>query len=145
MSATICRLLVVEDEPAVRGLLRIMFERRGFAVETVVDGLDAMELLRRQSFTLILMDLMLPRASGYDVLEFVARERIATPIILLTAAGDSFVESAANPESVLAIFRKPFDVDFLTAAVSAVADEILAGSLDPKERLRSLIAIDQEH
>jgi two-component system, OmpR family, phosphate regulon response regulator PhoB len=81
------RLLVVEDEADIAGLLRHVFTREGFQVGVAHDGLTALEALRREPPDLVVLDWMLPELSGIDVLkELRARaETRAIPVILLTA------------------------------------------------------------
>lgn len=81
------KLLVVDDEPDIRQLLRIFFERLGYAVTLAADGQFAVEQARRQPPDLIVMDIQMPRKSGLEaVRELRDDPRFAsTPIFALTA------------------------------------------------------------
>lgn len=98
---TIQRVLVVDDEPDIRELLRIFFEQRGFSVAIAVDGHSGVELARRQRPDVILMDILMPRKDGVTALhELRADSRLdRTTIIALTA----------RPHIADELFRVGFD------------------------------------
>jgi DNA-binding response OmpR family regulator len=79
------RLLVVDDEKAMRVSLSEMFGLRGAHVTTAADGREAVELLNQHDFDLMLLDLKMPGMSGIQVLEVAQKVRPATVVILLTA------------------------------------------------------------
>jgi len=79
------RILVVEDQELVRGFLQTALTRRGFEVETAIDGQAALEVLANESFDLILSDVKMPRIDGNELLRRVLGHYPLTPVILLTA------------------------------------------------------------
>jgi DNA-binding response OmpR family regulator len=81
------RILVVDDEPQVREVLKLYLSREGFRITTATDGLAALEAFETQTPDLVLLDLMLPRVDGLEVFRRI-RGQHATPIIMLTAKGD---------------------------------------------------------
>ena len=81
MSSTI---LVVEDEDKLRDLLRLTLERAGFAVLTAAAGAEGLDLCRRSSIDLVMLDLRLPDISGYEVASQIRRWS-GVPILMLTA------------------------------------------------------------
>jgi DNA-binding response OmpR family regulator len=81
------RILVVDDEPQVREVLKLYLSREGFRISTATDGLAALEAFETQAPDLILLDLMLPHLDGLEVFRRI-RGQHATPIIMLTAKGD---------------------------------------------------------
>jgi DNA-binding response OmpR family regulator len=81
------RVLVVDDEHALRRLLRLYLEKEGYEVVEADDGLDALSLLRRGGIDLALVDVMLPELDGFELLRRVRNES-GIPIILLTARGE---------------------------------------------------------
>src|SRR6266542_75573 len=81
-------ILVVEDEPAVRLSLRLACQKEGFEVVESASGQEALEEVARQRPDLILLDLMLPGMSGFDVCRSVQRRDPSLPVIILTARGD---------------------------------------------------------
>ncbi|MFN2582591.1 MAG: response regulator [Candidatus Dormibacteria bacterium] len=80
------RVLVVEDEDAIRQTLRYNLSREGYAVSEASTGTAALSAARRDRPDLILLDLMLPEMSGLDVCR-VLRQEMSTPILMLTAKG----------------------------------------------------------
>jgi DNA-binding response OmpR family regulator len=79
------RLLVVEDEPRMLELLRRGLTEEGHTVLCVADGDRARLKLRQQEFDVVILDVMLPKISGFELALQVRRERNVTPILMLTA------------------------------------------------------------
>lgn len=109
------RILVVEDEPSVRDGLEALFSSQGFPVTTVADGQLALDALGSARFDLVLLDLMIPRVPGIDVLRALRSRGDATCVLILTAKGveDDVVaglEAGADDYVV-----KPFGVRELVA------------------------------
>ena len=77
-------LLVADDEPAIRNLLRDFFEAQGYTVVTAEDGKQALAVAREARPDLVLLDVMMPWMNGFDVVRELRREG-ETPVILLTA------------------------------------------------------------
>ena len=81
------RLLIVEDEEAIREGVREFLSEQGFTVFEACDGVEALEVFNRESVDLILLDIMMPRKNGFEVLEEV-RQKSNVPILMLTALQD---------------------------------------------------------
>ena len=81
------RLLLVEDEPGLVVTLTDRLTREGYAVEHSADGESALERAASRTFDLVLLDVMLPRMNGFDVLRELRRRGVETPVIVLTARG----------------------------------------------------------
>jgi two-component system response regulator RegX3 len=119
-SAPLLRVLVVEDELSIRQGLCDVLTFRGYSVEAVADGRAALEQVARQSFDLILLDVMLPEVDGFAVCARIRAERREVPIVMLTAKG--------SEEDILRGFElgaddyvtKPFSVRQLLARVQAL-------------------------
>jgi DNA-binding response OmpR family regulator len=112
------RVLVVEDDPAICILLKALLNRRGYGCHVVHDGNEAMRHLRTQTYSAILLDLMLPGAFGFDVIRFVRAERpwMADRIIVATAACAATLRDF-DASTVRALVRKPFDIQELVKHV----------------------------
>ena len=80
-------LLVVDDNEMNRDLLSRRLERQGYRVTVAVDGVQALELLDHEDFSLILLDIMLPQMNGYQVLEHLKADQSLNhiPVIVTTA------------------------------------------------------------
>jgi len=79
-------ILVVDDDPKIRDLVRMYLEREGFAVETASDGLAAVAAVREHPPRLMVLDLMLPALDGFAVLR-AARADSDLPVLILSARG----------------------------------------------------------
>ena len=112
------RILIVDDDDAIRGLLCTILSRRGFTVDTACNGIEALERLRTCNYAAMLLDLMMPLKSGYDVLDELKKsEARRRPIVFVLTAGGSVRD--LDPEVVAGSIRKPFDVEVLTDMVTA--------------------------
>lgn len=90
MAAKQSSVLVVDDNSSVRDLLASRLERRGYVVETAVNGRDALNTLHQTPFDLVLLDIMMPELNGYQVLEQLQKEPDLQhiPVIVLSALND---------------------------------------------------------
>ena len=111
------RILVVDDDDAIRSLLFIILRRRGFHVDTARNGEEALEHSRRCRYALMVLDLMMPRLSGYEVLDRMAEEpRDARPLIVVLTAGNE--PRNLDPGLVAGTVRKPFDIEMLVDMIA---------------------------
>ena len=111
------RVLVVEDDPALRGLLRDVLELLGHVVDLAADGREALEHLQQRRPDLILLDLMMPVMDGRAFGTVVRGDErtVDLPIVLMSAApGAAQVGSEIRAQALL---RKPFDFDELARVV----------------------------
>lgn len=113
------RVLVVDDEPMVRDVLARYLEKDGFVVETAEDGEGALTALQRSSPDVVLLDLMLPRIDGLEVLRRI-REGRAPPVIMLTAKGDEADRIVGLELGADDYVVKPFSPREVVARVRAV-------------------------
>jgi len=122
---------VVDDDHAIRALLLTVLRRRGFPVDTARHGGEALAKLERCRYAVILLDLMMPRVSGWEVLQELSKHaQEKRPIVIVMTAGTEPRE--VDPRLVAGTIRKPFDVellvDMVTASVATLGDrEQLAG------------------
>lgn len=116
-------VLVVDDDRAIRELLRAVFRREGLTVDVAPDGEGAVELLRKNRFRVIVLDLMMPRLSGWEVIGWLRSNPKYRPrTVIISTAADRNVLADLDPDIVNAIFVKPFDVAELGAYVRACAE-----------------------
>ena len=121
-------VLITDDDPGIRGLLATVTLQTGCTVDTAANGYEAIEKLRTGSYDLLLLDLMMPMMSGYDVVEQMKSMENRPAVIVVTAIHDD--EATVNRLDggvVSSILRKPFDVgavsDFIRVTASAVYDD----------------------
>lgn len=122
------RVLVVDDDRAIRELLRTVLELEGFAVATAADGAQALELLTGANEAwLVLMDVMMPGVGGMEVCRRLVAEHLAQRhrVVLMTAG---LLEDADCPPPARMILRKPFDVDMLAGVMRALTHDLDAAS-----------------
>jgi DNA-binding response OmpR family regulator len=110
--------LVVEDDEAIRGLLVEVLEQEGFAVHAADDGVAAIELLGEAlgDYCVILLDLMLPKLSGLDVLRHIRRGDRDLSVIAMSASQAHLIE--AIQVGATQALSKPFDIEDLLATVT---------------------------
>lgn len=81
------KILIVEDEKPLARALLLKLGNVGFTVQVAFDGQEALDLLAKQEFDLILLDLVMPRVDGFGVLTEMQKKQIKTPVIILTNLG----------------------------------------------------------
>jgi len=113
------RILVVEDEDAIRETLRYNLAREGYQVIEAATGPDALDLARAERPDLILLDVMLPGLSGLEVCR-VLRQESATPILMLTAKGTEVDKVVGLQLGADDYVTKPFSFNELLARVTAL-------------------------
>ena len=123
------RILVVEDEPDIALGLEEDLKRQGYEVETVGDGENAMRRASRETWDLILLDVMLPRLVGFEVCRELRRARIKTPIILLTAKVQEAEKVMGLELGADDYVTKPFSPRELRARIKAVLRRFSGESL----------------
>jgi DNA-binding response OmpR family regulator len=112
-------ILVVDDDPKVRTLLRRCFEGEGFSVSEAKDGSELRACMERQPVTLITLDLNLGRENGLDLAREIRKER-NVPIIMLTGKGDAVDRVVGLELGADDYLAKPFELRELVARVRAV-------------------------
>lgn len=114
------RVLVVDDDEAIRTLLFIVLRRRGFAVDRARNGDEAIEMMERCRYAVALLDLMMPVKNGWDVLDWMGKQpRSERPLAIVLTAGMS--ARSLSPDVVAGTLHKPFDVELLLDMVQACA------------------------
>ncbi len=107
------KILVVDDEASLRLLLSNELSRMGYTVEAVADGETALNRLRDEFFHIVLLDIVMPKMSGIDVLRVIKQETIQSEVIILT--GNATLESAIESMKLGAFeyVRKPYSLNEL--------------------------------
>lgn len=106
------KILIVEDDQAIRTLLVAALKREPLESHTAADGLAALECVRHHDYAVILLDLMMPRLNGFDFLESLDAVRPGTqPVIIVMTAFDTAALKMLRPNRVHAVVHKPFDVE----------------------------------
>jgi two-component system, OmpR family, KDP operon response regulator KdpE len=111
-------ILIVEDDPSIRKLVRVNLVKRGYTVSEAEDSHQAMALFQEVTVDLVLLDLMLPALSGVDVCTWI-RARSDVPIIVLSARSEEDLKVAALDAGADDYVTKPFGSEELLARVRA--------------------------
>ena len=127
------RVLVVDDEPAIRALIAKIVQRAGFAVDTARDGAEAIEMLRTTGYSVLVVDLMMPVMDGYDVIEHVRTAGFHNLAIIVITAGDTSSIRRLDASMVHSVIRKPFDIDVLGDLIAAAAQSMQAENAKDEE------------
>ncbi len=114
-------LLVVDDDVDVCTYLDELLARDGFAVQAVHDPAEVVEALRKGEFHICIVDLMMPRISGIDLLGQIRRLDDDIAVIILTGHPSLDTATASIQHDVSAYIRKPFDVDEFRAVINRIA------------------------
>jgi DNA-binding NtrC family response regulator len=130
-------LLLVEDKPELRAMLRKALEKNGYAVEEAPDGSSAIEKVRSRRYQLVLSDLKLPGGSGLDVLRESRKAESTLPVILMTAYGSVEEAVTAMKEGAYDFIQKPIDLDHLKLLLERAAKQ--------QELLRENLLLREEY
>ncbi len=120
------RVLIAEDEPYIVESLTFLLERAGFAVTAQVDGIAALEAALAAPPDVMILDVMLPGADGFEVLRRLRRDprARALPVIMLTAKGQREDRETALDSGADVFITKPFSNADVVAAVTRLADDL---------------------
>ncbi|HEV8660749.1 MAG TPA: response regulator [Thermoanaerobaculia bacterium] len=117
------RVLVVDDDDDVRRLLSSALGPRGLTVDTAADGKDAIDLLRENTYAVVLLDLLMPGIDGFGVIDAMKAESMPSPPVVLVLTGaDRSVVDTLDPQRIHGVVRKPFDPEELAALVVACSE-----------------------
>ncbi len=116
------RALIVEDDPAIRRLVTKLLSRHNVDIDTASDGKIAMEKLRSEHYSVIVLDLMVPEVSGFQLIEFLKAEKIRTPVAVVSAVSQQAL-TTLDLDIVKLVISKPFDVDEFTKAILTLCAE----------------------
>ena len=113
------RILIIEDETAIRSILSELLADAGYSIETAGDGLEGITKFREKPFDLILLDIMMPKIDGYTVCEMIRRDS-NVPVIMLTALDEEEAQIRAFELKADDYIIKPFSVKLVLMRLEAV-------------------------
>jgi len=114
------RILVVEDEVKVGSFIRRALEEESYAVDLCADGPGGLELARDSNYDLIILDVMLPGMSGLQILETLRKEKLKTPVLIVTARAQLDQRVKGLDAGADDYLTKPFAIEELLARVRAL-------------------------
>ena len=110
------RALVVEDDPAIRRLVEKLLTRLKIDIDVASDGRTAINKLRSQTYSVMVLDLMVPELNGFEVIEFLKQEKINVPVAVVSAVSQQAL-TKLDLDIVKLVISKPFDVDEFTKGI----------------------------
>ena len=114
------QILVVEDERPLSNAIKKILEQKGYFVDAVYDGAEAVDYALAAAYNLIILDVMLPRLDGFGVVRALRRAGVSTPILMLTARAATSDKVQGLNTGADDYMTKPFDTDELLARVGAL-------------------------
>jgi CheY-like chemotaxis protein len=128
-------VLVVEDDAAIRRLLAVALRHQDLNVTTAKDGMEAIELLEKHRYRVLILDLMMPRVTGWQVIDWLKHKPAGKPrSVIVVSATNREVIRELEPEVVNAIVFKPFDVNELAGYVKACC-----GPMNDDRRVKRMV------
>lgn len=117
-------ILIAEDEPSILEALSFVLERAGWTIRTVTDGEAVMGAVRRERPRMLVLDIMLPKRSGFEVLKQIRADPVtsALPVLVLTAKGQQQDRRVAEELGADSFVTKPYANADVVRAVRALLD-----------------------
>ena len=117
------RVLVVDDEEALRTVLSTELSGEGYEVESASDGDEAISIVQNKKFDLVLLDIKMPKVDGFEVLKFIKKSYPAIKVIMLTGFAD--LKNAIESKKLGAedFVSKPYDLVDLLTTIERVLSE----------------------
>ena len=117
------QVLVAEDDAAIRRLISVTLQHQSVPSRLAVDGGEAIAALEQARWRVLVLDLMMPRVDGWDVLRWIESHPDARPdSVIVVSAADRTILQQLDPTLVNAIIFKPFDVSQLSAYVKSTLE-----------------------
>jgi DNA-binding response OmpR family regulator len=144
------KILIAEDDVNIRLGLVATLESEGYSVTAAGDGVQVLRLFGQQKFDLVILDVMMPKASGYDVCRELRTRDVQIPILFLTAKGEEIDKVVGLKLGADDYVGKPFQMEELLARLSAVlkrsknnvVKQLTFGEFVLEEETQTLIAND---
>lgn len=115
------RILIVEDDPKLAKLMKLSFEKEGFAVDTASDGLTGLNKARKEMPDILILDIMIPRLDGYHVCRFLKFDQkyMHIPVIMVTGKTQECDRQTGFETGANEYICKPFDMKKLIVTVQS--------------------------
>lgn len=113
-------ILIVDDEAPIRMALRAAFRKEGIDIAEASDGVQALEMLKREKYQLIILDVMMPRKGGYEVLQELCASGNNTPVLMLSGKDDEMNQVLGLGFGADSYLTKPFHTSVLVQTAKAL-------------------------
>lgn len=134
-------ILIVDDEEKIRSLLRKYAEFEGHTVTEAENGMDAVTVCRKESFDIIIMDIMMPLLDGFSAVAEI-RKNSDVPVIMLSARGEEYDKINGFRLGIDDYVVKPFSPKELMLRIDAVMKRVKAGKKAPEEAERDIFTLE---
>ena len=132
------RILVVDDEPHIRGMIIRALEGAGYAIDSAADGRAGLSLALTGSYELVILDLVMPLGDGREIIRHLRRERPGSGVLVLSCLSDVMTKVACLDMGAHDYLTKPFSIEELLARVRVqLRSEPLAGEHQPGDLIRA--------
>jgi DNA-binding NtrC family response regulator len=116
------RVLVVDDDQDVRRVLTAALRQKPLLIDEAADGRQAIELLREHSYSVIVLDLLMPDVNGFGVLDFIDETAANAPVVLVVSGAPRSVLDELDSRRIHGVIRKPFEPQDVADVVAAIAE-----------------------
>lgn len=120
------KILLVEDEPKLNTFVRKGLQQNGYSVDSVTNGSEGLQLAANEKYDLIILDLMLPGQSGFEVLNNLQKFKINTPVIIMSAMNSTDRIIEGLDMGAVDYIKKPFDFGEFLARIRVVTRKSIA-------------------
>jgi two-component system, OmpR family, alkaline phosphatase synthesis response regulator PhoP len=117
------RALLVEDDAGIRRLVERLLQRRSIEVDSATDGQIALEKLKNGRYTILILDLMVPKVNGFEIIDFIKREKLTIPVAVVSAVSQQAL-TRLDLDIVKVVIPKPFDVEDFTRAIIKLCETV---------------------
>ena len=121
MPAPSKRVLIVDDDATIREMLVSVLRRRDLIVDEALDGQEALDLLKENSYAVVLLDLLMPNVDGFGVIENLG-SAMSSPVVLVITGADRSLIRQLDPQRIHGVVTKPFDAEDLATLVVTCAE-----------------------
>ena len=116
------KILIVEDEKSMREVLKILLEEEGYETTSAVDGMAGTDMIQQEIYDIVITDLKMPRADGFEVLKKVKEVSPSTVVIIITAFGTTESTIEAMKLGAYDFIHKPFKIDEIRLVVNKACE-----------------------
>jgi CheY-like chemotaxis protein len=116
------RILVVDDDHEVRRILVTALRQKALVIDEAADGAQAIALLREHTYSVVVLDLLMPVTDGFHVLDAIDEHDANAPIVLVVTGADRPILDQLDSRKIHGVVRKPFDPHEIASVVAACSD-----------------------
>ncbi len=128
------KILLIDDDEGLTHFLSRFFNRKGYEVTSCLNGKDAIRIIANDGFDLIMLDYKMPGLNGLETLEKIKKAQVKTPIIIMTAYGDTDTAIEAMKRGAYEYLNKPFERKELSRIVSE--------ALELNRRMKEVVCLE---